>query len=751
MKNLKKTLLGFLVLTLVFGIMVIGCDNGFNPDNSIPDTSIPDTTTPDTIIPEVSFPDDDIPDINVGEGYNPIVKYFAIPNNNFINDIGIKYSFTYDNYDFFYIYLGELQNIPIYSHAARYYDGFSDWTYTISKENITENNVREAISGTKQNIIGVIDSHTISKTTGGRTSFEINGSFGIKDVFSIGAKVAGETNWSNLISNTSTNSVQRSTSLTDTIEHATSFTWITMEEDQFRFSSINKAGYYRYSLFSASDVYLYVIRDTITNEIFYEFKEHVIPDGAYYWRMDYSNTPSFRKSDATNFEFDASLLNELSKPEFKPKLDFSSENLAGLLELTGIPQEGQTLTANIILINSGGPFNYQWMRNGTTPIGSNSDTYTVQSDDVGSTITVVVTCAEYPGSVTSNATSTIFLLPPITYTLTVNQNTTTGGSTNISTLSGIGTGTPVNIIATANNNYRFKYWDVLSGFAFFDDIEKENTNVTLSSNATIIAIFEHKIVVGPVYFDASKAHTYTIDRAGTVEIYALGAGGGGQGGHYRYDYRGTGGAGGGGAAVYMKFDVIEFTSFTINVGKGGSGGRGYDTHNAWRSGYKGSDGGSTVVGWNGGDITVDGGKGGGEGRADTVGTDTTGRTLTGGSGGKINVSIKPLIVTSNNWIVAVGSKGDDGIQQNAISSQGGSAGSINIGSLGSFGGGNGGYNHSFIGKVDGTAAPNFSRTIPDRGCGGAGGYSANSTSAPSLNLGQSGRDGLVVIIFTYWE
>jgi hypothetical protein len=39
----------------------------------------------------------------------------------------------------------------------------------------------------------------------------------------------------------------------------------------------------------------------------------VIPD-SYFWRLDYSETPSFRKSDATGFEFDVSMLGSLAKP-----------------------------------------------------------------------------------------------------------------------------------------------------------------------------------------------------------------------------------------------------------------------------------------------------------------------------------------------------------------------------------------------------------------------------------------------------
>ena len=72
-------------------------------------------------------------------------------------------------------------------------------------------------------------------------------------------------------------------------------------------------------MFSTSDVYLYVIKNSKTSEIYYEFREYVIPD-AYFWDLDYSETSSFRKSNATTFEFDISILSNLPKP----KLDFIS-------------------------------------------------------------------------------------------------------------------------------------------------------------------------------------------------------------------------------------------------------------------------------------------------------------------------------------------------------------------------------------------------------------------------------------------
>jgi len=702
--------------------------------------------------------DSSLPELNelelkVVSNVIPVNRYIATPYIRSSIEDKIKYSFSYENYDFYYIYLGELSNIPIYSHTARYYDGEIDWTYTITKERITQNSISEAISENMQATIGVIDSHTVSKTTGGKVGLEINASFGKKDIFNIGGKASGEYNWSNLTSDTFTNSLQRSTSLTDTLEHATTHTWRTLESDQFRLSPNNKIGYYKYTLFSTSDVYLYVIRDSNTNEIFYEFKEHVIPgNDAYFWRLDYSETPSFRKSDATNFEFDVSLLNDLSKPELKPKLDLSSTNLTGTVEISGTPQVESILTANIILINSSGPFNYQWMRNGTIPIGENNNTYTLQSADLNSTISVIVTCVNLEGSVSSSATSTIFPEPISLYTLTVIQNLVDGGTVNLTSQSNIGAGTPIYIIASARPGYRFVNWEVTSGTASINNDNNASTTVTLISNVTIRANFQELIRIER-HFTTAGNHSFLFNEGvpATIEVYALGAGGGGQGGSssrfstglFSSDaYWGTGGAGGGGAAAYMRFDVSGSTSININVGKGGTGGQGIHRpvgQNA-RSGLRGVDGGSTTINWNGNILTVVGGKGGGEGRPDGhggSGTDQPREIRTGGSGGA--VSSRPPVIVPANWDAIQGGRGANGNATNYIhtSAGGGNAGLLNIGYYSPFGGEIGGR------RISGQQWSSSGSTPVGRGAGGAGGYGDN--------YGYPGGDGHVIIVVTYYK
>jgi hypothetical protein len=101
--------------------------------------------------------------------------------------------------------------------------------------------------------------------------------------------------------------------LTETKEDVEQFTSSNTVERTWQFDEHYPVGYYRYTLFSASDIYLYIIKDA-SGIIYYEFMEYVVPD-AYFWRLDYSETPSFIKSDATGFEFDISTLDNLPKPD----------------------------------------------------------------------------------------------------------------------------------------------------------------------------------------------------------------------------------------------------------------------------------------------------------------------------------------------------------------------------------------------------------------------------------------------------
>ena len=100
--------------------------------------------------------------------------------------------------------------------------------------------------------------------------------------------------------------------------------------------------------------------------------------------------------------------------------------LSGLVVITGTFQTGQNLFADITGLNGSGTISYYWMR-GTTLIGSNSNTYTVQSADAGSAITVTVVRSDNSGSVTSMPTQVI-VFPPLTGTVSISGTAKLGYS-----------------------------------------------------------------------------------------------------------------------------------------------------------------------------------------------------------------------------------------------------------------------------------------------------------------------------------
>jgi hypothetical protein len=91
--------------------------------------------------------------------------------------------------------------------------------------------------------------------------------------------------------------------------------------------------------------------------------------------------------------------------------------LTGTVTISGTAEVEQTLTADISALNGATTPTYQWKR-GSTNVGTNSSTYTVQIADVGSTITVTVTRQYYTDSVSSLATATV-PVPVLSGTVTI--------------------------------------------------------------------------------------------------------------------------------------------------------------------------------------------------------------------------------------------------------------------------------------------------------------------------------------------
>jgi hypothetical protein len=187
----------------------------------------------------------------------------------------------------------------------------------------------------------------------------------------------------------------------------------------------------------------------------------------------------------------------------------------------------------------------------------------------------------------------------------------------------------------------------------------------------------------------------------------------------------------------MRFNVPGQVRLTIDLGRGGTGGvyqfRG--TGDAWRSGFQGNNGENTTVNWNGNTLTVGGGNGGGERRG------SNNECLEGGNGG---TALRPSIISLDNWLTVQGGKGGTGAQRILVESLGGSAGNLNTGTFGSFGGGSGGRIINFnSGQNCDRGGNNGIRTDAGIGAGGTGG--ANS------DTGMTGGHGRAIIVVTYFR
>jgi len=221
-----------------------------------------------------------------------------------------------DGWDYYYIYLGQLRNIPLFYDDVHYHDH----TYTSTKYRFetTETKTEEisnTVSKTSGEAVSITKEHTVSKTTGGSISHEISSEFSIPELAKIGGKDTVEINFSKLVSDTSSTEIQRSTSLENTVGYAITNSNAFRRSREFELNRADREGFYRYTRFSVSDVYLYVIMnsDRDTKELYYEFREYIIP-GEFFWALDYSPTRSFNINNDTKFKIDIEVLKKLEKP-----------------------------------------------------------------------------------------------------------------------------------------------------------------------------------------------------------------------------------------------------------------------------------------------------------------------------------------------------------------------------------------------------------------------------------------------------
>jgi len=105
---------------------------------------------------------------------------------------------------------------------------------------------------------------------------------------------------------------------------------------------------------------------------------------------------------------------EASPPSEPLTITTDKATLTGSVSITGTPKYDETLTADTTNMTTNvnnylefGTLSYQWMRNGSDIPGATDSSYTLAAEDIGSTITVVVSSDNCTGSVTSGTTTEV--------------------------------------------------------------------------------------------------------------------------------------------------------------------------------------------------------------------------------------------------------------------------------------------------------------------------------------------------------
>lgn len=267
--------------------------------------------------------------------------------------------------------------------------------------------------------------------------------------------------------------------------------------------------------------------------------------------------------------------------------------------ITGTARDTQTLTVSTgTWTNSPTSYSYQWIRGASTNIGTNSNTYTCVSADIGSTIKCTVTATNGVGTsagATSLPTSTV-----VANTYTVTYISVAGGGGGGSTSGGLYGG------GGGAGGYLASTYTATGGTVYTVTVGGGGGRNTIGSNSVISG-------------------------TGLSTITSVG---GGFGGCYPNYNGSTGGSGGGGAQGYLG------SAGTVGQGgNGGYGGGGGAGGNA--GGQNGANGvtssitgvSATKGGGGGSGDGGNGGTGGGANGANTGGSASPGGVNTGGGGG----------------------------------------------------------------------------------------------------------------------
>lgn len=195
--------------------------------------------------------------------------------------------------------------------------------------------------------------------------------------------------------------------------------------------------------------------------------------------------------------------------------------LTGTVSITGSLKFGETLTAIVTDTNNSGTLSYQWRRNGEPISSANSSTYVTTEDDIGYTLSVVVTSSVETGSIVGAVSDSISKadgpsapsgLSATACTNEANNDGVLKGVTTemeykLSTLSGWADGTGSDITNLVSGTYNVRYKETNTHEA------GEIANVVVNEyNAPVLySVTVNKGTANPVSAVAGTTITITAD------------------------------------------------------------------------------------------------------------------------------------------------------------------------------------------------------------------------------------------------
>lgn len=162
------------------------------------------------------------------------------------------------------------------------------------------------------------------------------------------------------------------------------------------------------------------------------------------------------------------------------KAQWTPEDLAGTVSITGNTMFGETLNANTSgITNNTGTLFYQWQRGGVDIAGADSSSYTLAKDDIGKIILCVVTSSEQTGSVIGTATGPVAKADGPAFKVTFDANYAGG------------TVTPLSIDVTAGNPYGVLPEPLRIGYTFTGWFMAEIGGTEVSADTLMTITSDH--------------------------------------------------------------------------------------------------------------------------------------------------------------------------------------------------------------------------------------------------------------------